>query len=593
MTAVLAPGPGSPQPGPRKLSAPWDPKRLLKVLLGVGVVGLGIYFVRALDFAPGELARNLFKRDGYLSRALPPTFTSTNSAGGDARSEWPVTLTQLVRTLIMAWAGTGFAAILSFPVGFAAARNTTPHRLVAAIARALISFCRATPEIVFATVFVLIASIGEKAGVLALSVHSIGMLGKLLSDRIEEIDEKPVEAAKAAGATRLQVIYSAVLPQVTPSWVNNILYRFDINLRASAVLGFVGAGGIGLLLQSDLKNATRYPLGMATALSLAAVIVIVELFSSQMRRYLKGSEARLSRELRDDDASTTSAAGSLTPPWTVQRALFLSLVWSGIVLWLYCMLDVGLLGFRALKLFGLSIPLPECLAIPLSGLAQIGRYWPNWNTVGYLYKGELLQGHAAWWHAWRDTVFIAGGAAFVAVVFALPMAFFLARSTTPARGVAMVLRTFLVVMRSIPDIVLVFFFVSAIGIQSPFPAAAAMALGSFAFIAKLTADDLDGIGSGPQEALRAAGARRGQEVIGAVVPSAVPMLVANAVYCLDVCVRGGVLLGTIAGVGVGYLFTQTGFLPNPYQTVGAFVLSTFVIVFGIEQLGNQVRKRLL
>ena len=302
MTAVLAPGPGSPQPGPRKLSAPWDLKRLLKVLLGVGVVGLGIYFVRALDFAPGELARNLFKRDGYLSRALPPTFTSTNSAGGDARSEWPVTLTQLVRTLIMAWAGTGFAAILSFPVGFAAARNTTPHRLVAAIARALISFCRATPEIVFATVFVLIASIGEKAGVLALSVHSIGMLGKLLSDRIEEIDEKPVEAAKAAGATRLQVIYSAVLPQVTPSWVNNILYRFDINLRASAVLGFVGAGGIGLLLQSDLKNATRYPLGMATALSLAAVIVIVELFSSQMRRYLKGSEARLSRELRDDDA---------------------------------------------------------------------------------------------------------------------------------------------------------------------------------------------------------------------------------------------------------------------------------------------------
>jgi phosphonate transport system permease protein len=108
-----------------------------------------------------------------------------------------------------------------------------------------------------------------------------------------------------------------------------------------------------------------------------------------------------------------------------------------------------------------------------------------------------------------------------------------------------------------------------------------------------TADDLDGVGVGPQEALRAAGATRSQEVIGAVVPSAVPMLVANAIYALDVCVRGGVLLGTIAGVGVGYLFTQTGFLPNPFQTVGAFVLSTFVVVFGIEQLGAQIRKRLL
>jgi phosphonate transport system permease protein len=120
-----------------------------------------------------------------------------------------------------------------------------------------------------------------------------------------------------------------------------------------------------------------------------------------------------------------------------------------------------------------------------------------------------------------------------------------------------------------------------------------MALGTFAFISKLTADDLDGVGAGPQEALRAAGATRSQEVVGAVLPSAVPMIVANIIYCLDVCIRGGVLLGTVAGVGVGYLFTQTGFLPNPYATVGAFVISTFVIVFGLEQLGNLIRRRLL
>jgi phosphonate transport system permease protein len=151
----------------------------------------------------------------------------------------------------------------------------------------------------------------------------------------------------------------------------------------------------------------------------------------------------------------------------------------------------------------------------------------------------------------------------------------------------------LVAMRSLPEIALVFFFVSALGLQSPFPAAAAMALGAFAFISKLTSDDLHGVGAGAQEALRSTGATRGQEVVGAVLPSAVPMLVANAIYCLDVCVRGGVLLGTIAGVGVGYLFTQTGFLPNPFQTVGAFVLSTFVIVFSIERLGSFIRSSLL
>ena len=590
MTAVTPLGTAA-----RRLSPPWTPQRAIKIALALGSIGLGLYFVKSLDFAPGELLSGLFRKDGYLSRALPPTFTSTNSAGLDARSEWGVTANALVRTLLMAWAGTGFAAILSFPVGLAAARNTTPHRFVAAGARALISFCRATPEIVFATVFVLIASIGEKAGVLALAVHSVGMLGKLLADRVEEIDEKPLEAARAAGATRLQVIYNAVLPQVTPSWVNNILYRFDINLRASAVLGFVGACGIGLLLQSDLKNATRYPLGMATALSLAAVIIVVELFSSRVRNHLKGAEARMSREAREGTAVMPSpgAPVSLTPPWTVQRLGFLGFVWGGIALWLYCMLSTGLLGIRTLRPFGIPIPLPQAAAIPLKGLSQIGKYWPDWNTVGYLYKGELLSGHSAWWHAWRDTIFIAGGAAFLAITFAMPVAFLIARSTTPGRPVSFVFRTLLVGLRSIPDIALVFFFVSALGIQSPFPAAAAMALGTFAFIAKLTADDLDGLGAGAQEALRASGATHGQEVVGAVVPSAVPMIVANAVYCLDVCVRGGVLLGTIAGVGVGYLFTQTGFLPNPFQTVGAFVISTFVIVFAIEQLGVQVRKRLL
>ncbi len=583
----------------RKLTPPWDAPRITKLLLTIGLLSLGVYLVRYLQFAPGELASGLFKKGGYLSRALPPTFTSTNSVGGDPRSEWGITATQLIRTLIMAWAGTGFAAVLSFPVGLLAARNITPHRFASVVARGFISFCRATPEIVFATVFVLIASIGERAGVLALAVHSIGMLAKLLSDRIEEVDEKPLEAARAAGATRIQMIYNAVLPQVVPSWVNNIVYRFDINLRASAVLGFVGAGGIGILLQSDLKNATRYPLGMATALSLAAVIVLVEIFSNLLRRHLNGVESKLTREVRDTSVATskvnskTAGARSLTPPMTRERGSFIILVWSGIGLWLWCMWQVGMFTLKSVRPFGFSFSVPQGIAIPVKALGQITQYWPSWDTVGYLYKGAVITGHSAWTHAWRDTLVIAGGAAFMAIVVAFPVAFLVARSTSPSRPVSWLFRTVLVCARSLPEIALVFFFVSAIGLQSPFPAAAAMAVGAFAFVTKLTADDLHGVGEGPQEALRANGATRGQEVVGAVLPSAIPMIVANAVYCLDVCVRGGVLLGTIAGVGVGYLFTQTGFLPNPFQTVGAFVLSTFVIIFSIERLGAFVRSKLL
>lgn len=594
MTVVLGPD------AQRRLSPPWSKQRVTKFGLAFGFLGLGAFLVQYLEFAPVQLASGLFREGGYLSRAFPPTFTSTDSAGLNPRSEFGVTVHQLIRTLIMAWAGTGFAALLSFPVGLLAARNITPHRFVASVARGFISFCRATPEIVFATVFVLIASIGERAGVLALAVHSIGMLAKLLSDRIEEVDEKPIEAARAAGATRLQMIYNAVLPQVVPSWVNNIVYRFDINLRASAVLGFVGAGGIGILLQSDLKNATRYPLGMATALSLAVVIVIVEIFSNMLRKRLNGVESRLALETRSVPPKYTGLGvadvvpvRSLNPPMTRERAGFLGVIWIGVGLWIFCMWQVGMLTLKSVKPFGFSFPLPQAIAIPLTALGQISRYWPDWDTVGYLYKGTVRTGHSAWWLAWRDTLTIAGGAAFMAILAAIPVSFLIARSTTPARPVSWLFRTVLVALRSLPDIALVFFFVSALGLQSPFPAAAAMTLGAFAFIAKLTSDDLHGVGAGAQEALRSTGATRGQEVVGAVLPTAVPMLVANAIYCLDVCVRGGVLLGTVAGVGVGYLFTQTGFLPNPFQTVGAFVLSTFAIVFSIERLGLFIRRTLL
>lgn len=590
MTAAIRPG------GERRLSPPWDRQRVIRLSIILGTLVGGLYLLRYLEFAPVELFNGLFRPNGYLSRALPPTFISTNSVGADPRSEFGTAATAILRTLIMAWAGTGLACLFAFPVGLGAARNITPHRHVANVCRALISFCRATPEIVFATVFVLIASIGEKAGVLALAVHSIGMLGKVLSDRVEEIDDKPVEAAFAAGATRVQMIYNAVLPQVVPSWINNIVYRFDINLRASAILGFVGAGGIGVLLQSDLKNATRYPIGMAIALSLAVVIFTVEIFSGKLRSHLKGVESKLSLETRDRGvlvAESSLANKKLSPPWSRERLVLSGTVTVGIILWMVCMLQVGLFGVRTIRPLGLPIPLPQFLAIPLQGLSEFRQYWPDWNTVGYLVKGQTVTGFGAWTSAWRDTLSIAGGAAFMAVIFAIPAAFLAAKSTTPSRHVARSIRGLMVSVRVIPDIALVFFFVSALGLQTPFPAAAAMALGTFAFISKLTADDLDGVGSGPQEALRAAGATRSQEVVGAVLPSAVPMIVANIIYCLDVCIRGGVLLGTVAGVGVGYLFTQTGFLPDPHATVGAFVISTFVIVFGLEQLGGLIRRRLL
>ncbi|MGH9112136.1 MAG: phosphonate ABC transporter, permease protein PhnE, partial [Acidimicrobiales bacterium] len=172
-----------------------------------------------------------------LERMLPPRFV-----------DLPRIVDLAVQTFFMAYVGTWIASLLSAPLAFLAARNTSPHPVLGKTARALIAVCRAIPDLVFALVFVRAVGIGPLPGILALSLHSVGMIGKLYADAIEQIDELPREATLSTGASSLQALATAVFPQVLPSFVGTSLYRLDINVRSSVVLGLVGAGGIGFEL---------------------------------------------------------------------------------------------------------------------------------------------------------------------------------------------------------------------------------------------------------------------------------------------------------------------------------------------------------
>src|SRR5262249_3545617 len=134
-----------------------------------------------------------------------------------------------------------------------AARNISPHRAVYEAARAVIGVTRAVPDLIFALIFVTAVGLGPFAGVLALAVHSIGTLGKLFAEAVEDMDMGPVDAMRVSGASRLQVFVHAILPGVAPTFVSLLLYRFDVNVRSSLVLGFVGAGGIGFLIFNSMQ----------------------------------------------------------------------------------------------------------------------------------------------------------------------------------------------------------------------------------------------------------------------------------------------------------------------------------------------------
>jgi phosphonate transport system permease protein len=198
----------------------------------------------------------------------------------------------MIESLQMAWVGTIIGAALSLPLGFLGARNVSSG-LVSNVMRQVLNAIRAFPELILAiAIFIPIAGLGAVAGTLAIGLHSAGTLGKLTAEAIEGIDPGPVEAARAAGGRGLQVQRWGVLPQVLPELIGFWLYRFEINIRAGAVLGVVGAGGIGFLLDQTIKFGRWPQAGTAILVVVMATIVVDTISGAVRRRVIEGSDVR-------------------------------------------------------------------------------------------------------------------------------------------------------------------------------------------------------------------------------------------------------------------------------------------------------------
>lgn len=207
-----------------------------------------------------------------IGEMWPPDFSRAGS--------W---LAPLLDTVAMSVAGTFIAIALSFPLGLAAARNTTPHPIVYHVARTILNGLRAVPELIMGIVFVAAVGFGALPGVLALGLHSVGMVGKFYAEAIEHVSPAPVEAARAVGARPVQVIAHGFLPQVLPQLADVSIYRWEYNFRASTVLGLVGAGGIGFQLMAALR-VLEYRQVFAIMLVILGTVTVVDGISGWLRR---------------------------------------------------------------------------------------------------------------------------------------------------------------------------------------------------------------------------------------------------------------------------------------------------------------------
>jgi phosphonate transport system permease protein len=248
-------------------------RRIRMILWAVAIAAMVLgccAYVGLLDARRlGEGLPALFSLIGEM---WPPDFSRAGS--------W---LMPMLDTLAMSVAGTALAVTLSIPIGLAAARNTTPHPLLYYVARAILNGLRAVPDLIMGIVFVAAVGFGALPGVLALGLHSVGMVAKFFAEAIERASPAPIEAARAAGARPAQVIVYGVLPQVVSQLADVSIYRWEYNFRASTVLGLVGAGGIGFELIAALR-VLDYRQVAAIMVVILATVTIVDAIGGWLRR---------------------------------------------------------------------------------------------------------------------------------------------------------------------------------------------------------------------------------------------------------------------------------------------------------------------
>jgi phosphonate transport system permease protein len=226
-------------------------------------------------FDAGRLGKGIPSIVSLGGEMLPPDFRHARDWGKP-----------LLATLVMSVAGTALSIALALPLGCLAARNVSPHPVLYRLARWTLNGLRSLPELILGILFVAAVGFGVLPGILALGLHSAGMVGKFFAEAIEHADPAPIEAVRACGASRLQVILHGIFPQVFPQMADVSIYRWEFNFRASTVMGMIGAGGIGFELIGSLR-LMLYQEVCAILIVILVMVCLMDALSSALRRRLQ------------------------------------------------------------------------------------------------------------------------------------------------------------------------------------------------------------------------------------------------------------------------------------------------------------------
>ena len=254
------------------LAPPGGPKRTLAQAFGWAAFALVLMWAwKGADMRPAELVRDSGNMTKFLSEFFPPDFR-----------DWKTYLREMIVTVHIAVWGTVLAIACAVPFGLLSSSNIVPAWVYQPVRR-LMDACRAINEMVFAMLFSVAVGLGPFAGVLALFIHTTGILAKLFSEAVEAIDPRPVEGVRATGASALEEIVYGVIPQVMPLWISYSLYRFESNVRSASVVGMVGAGGIGVIIYEVIRGF-EYAQTSAVMLMIIVFVTAIDMVSARIRK---------------------------------------------------------------------------------------------------------------------------------------------------------------------------------------------------------------------------------------------------------------------------------------------------------------------
>ncbi|WP_300266639.1 ABC transporter permease, partial [Microbacterium sp.] len=511
---------------------------------------------------------------------------------------WDMFLT-IVITLTLVVAGTALAAVLSVPVAYGAARNTSPHASVLALCRGIGVIARAIPDVVFVVVLAFLwFNSGMLPAIVAIGLHSVGMISKMFADAIEQIDEGPRMAIRSAGGSRAQQFWSGVFPQVLPAWVAVALHRADINLRGTVILGVVGVIGVGYELDEALHGG---PAGMRRVIPWVIIIVVLcvlfEIVSSLLRTRLLGVQPTgkalgdtVARAVAGNKASAsgTSTAGMDTAaikthdrhtrieaamhrPWDHNRVSNTLWIWLGVLV------VVASFIYTAPDVTKIFTPAWNEIVDP----ARDRAIWPP--HFGSRDWGDVLG-------AVVTTIQIAFAATLMGAIISAVVGPLSARNVAPNSWVRNCFRGVALVIRAIPDLVIAILFIIAAGI-GPQAGALALGIGGVGLLAKLIGDSMEEVPNGPERALAAGGSTRTQVFFSSTMPMSVPAMVSHLMYLLEQNIRSATLLGIVGAGGIGFLLLNA-LQGRHFDEVLAYVLVIIAMVVVVEGASILIRRAL-